>query len=790
MKKYLYLILITVASAQPSRIELSSHFSPTLRTTKYFNIFFPEGYDMETNRYPVIYLFRGHEREWANSSEDASRRGNIKTVFDSLYAKKKIGKMILVMPGMSAPAPLIEYTYIVNDLIPYIDTTYRPIPSKWKRAMDGFSLGGLIVTSFLARVPYLFASAGSYDGTLSLFDKSLFLNADPTLIYQIKSVQLLYHTAVQGGNNGGVNTETFSIFNSKGIYNYFPTLPLLSEAQHNWYYADYHMATTLPLHWIKLFNAPQTLTLEIKSPTDGGTYSGIVPVTWSRSGPPGNLLTQIFISSNGGKSWDSLFSTTATDTAYQWDTSLRPDGTRYKLRVVCSGDSAYGDDEIGVFTLNNPGNGTPDVAFSNISAGDTLTGLSEIQWNAADADDDVLTLNVSISFNFGETWQSVASNLTNSGTAIVNSKNLPNSKNGLLKLECTDGITSATAISEPILVVNKRYSASHIPIYHSSGHSDALIQITASDLSQLNGSNYILTFNDSSSKKSYSVFNNKGVEIVKDATELDGLTEGPLFDGMRLLIQDFPKPIVHGDSSIWIHGTSTLTGVINLLDVYTESETIKAFPSPSDYEIRISGVVVDTSLSLFGATSVPVHFTVWNMTHKKKTNFVFVEIDGNATISRHDELYLIEKDTLGNDMLRWHVQFIGNEDAINPLPNDLFKIKILKPLTRSDMYQFDAIPLSIDRTRILPFTFSLEQNYPNPFNPITTIGFSVPTAGRTTLLVFDVLGKEIATLVNEDLTPGIQYRQVFDGSNFSSGIYFIRLQSSGTMTTRKMMLLK
>lgn len=160
------MVITVFLSAQPSRIELKSHFSPTLSANKQFNIFFPEGYDSESDHYPVVYLFRGAVDEWADPNEDNARRGNIKTVFDSLYAKKKIGKMILIMPGLGAPAPENEYLYLVNDLIPYVDLNYRTIPSRWHRAMDGFSLGGLIVTNLLAGAPQYFVSVGSYDGTL------------------------------------------------------------------------------------------------------------------------------------------------------------------------------------------------------------------------------------------------------------------------------------------------------------------------------------------------------------------------------------------------------------------------------------------------------------------------------------------------------------------------------------------------------------------------------------------------------------------------------------------------
>ena len=89
----------------------------------------------------------------------------------------------------------------------------------------------------------------------------------------------------------------------------------------------------------------------------------------------------------------------------------------------------------------------------------------------------------------------------------------------------------------------------------------------------------------------------------------------------------------------------------------------------------------------------------------------------------------------------------------------------------------------------LPEQFSLEQNYPNPFNPSTTINFSIPASGLVTLKVFNVLGSEVATLVNEQKEPG-SYQVEFDSNNYSAGIYFYNLQAGNFIETRKMILLK
>ena len=85
--------------------------------------------------------------------------------------------------------------------------------------------------------------------------------------------------------------------------------------------------------------------------------------------------------------------------------------------------------------------------------------------------------------------------------------------------------------------------------------------------------------------------------------------------------------------------------------------------------------------------------------------------------------------------------------------------------------------------------FSLSQNYPNPFNPSTTIKWQQPIAGIVTLKIYDVLGREVTTLVNGELAVG-KHEAKFDASRLSSGVYFYQLQAGEFIQTKKMILLK
>jgi hypothetical protein len=94
-----------------------------------------------------------------------------------------------------------------------------------------------------------------------------------------------------------------------------------------------------------------------------------------------------------------------------------------------------------------------------------------------------------------------------------------------------------------------------------------------------------------------------------------------------------------------------------------------------------------------------------------------------------------------------------------------------------------------DVTTLVPEAFELKQNYPNPFNPVTNISLSVPVKGEYTLIVYNLLGQEIATLISGQLTAG-SHDVTFDASNLNSGIYFYALLGDKVSMSRKMVLIK
>jgi hypothetical protein len=111
-----------------------------------------------------------------------------------------------------------------------------------------------------------------------------------------------------------------------------------------------------------------------------------------------------------------------------------------------------------------------------------------------------------------------------------------------------------------------------------------------------------------------------------------------------------------------------------------------------------------------------------------------------------------------------------------------------KPL--GDLNWFPEYPTGVKEiSNTVPSKFSLEQNYPNPFNPTTMIKYSITNGAQVTLKVYNLLGQEVAALVNQEQMPGT-YEVDFNASKLASGMYIYRLQAGNMSLTKKMLLLK
>jgi hypothetical protein len=179
----------------------------------------------------------------------------------------------------------------------------------------------------------------------------------------------------------------------------------------------------------------------------------------------------------------------------------------------------------------------------------------------------------------------------------------------------------------------------------------------------------------------------------------------------------------------------------------------------------ISGQEVDITVKLKGIDGDPVAEETIKPTH---TNRVLPA--GNKIVFlSYDPISL---NTASSSSLA-HYHWVGYSEKNSPWQALLW---------------FD-VALDVREVGGVPTKFELTQNYPNPFNPATIINFSIPELSKVTLKVYDVLGKEVATLLNEEKAAG-NYEVKFDASKLTSGVYFYSISTGSNVITKKMMLLK
>jgi hypothetical protein len=158
-----------------------------------------------------------------------------------------------------------------------------------------------------------------------------------------------------------------------------------------------------------------------------------------------------------------------------------------------------------------------------------------------------------------------------------------------------------------------------------------------------------------------------------------------------------------------------------------------------------------------------------------------------ANASRYSLIpYLLNTSNIGSRMVRARITVTTNLDSI--------KTALVKSYADQDITNsMAAQSVSLQQLNLV-MTYALSQNYPNPFNPTTVINYQIPNDGHVTLKVYDVLGREVKTLVDEARTAG-GYTVQFNGASLASGVYFYRVYIAGDdgknfVSTKKMVVMK
>jgi len=526
------------------------------------------------------------------------------------------------------------------------------------------------------------------------------------------------------------------------------------------------------------------------------TLSLIQDINWNALNQNGSV--EIWFSPDFGESWQMLIDSAANNGSYAWNTELVEDCAFGLLKIFLKNNEGfiYGHSVSSSFAIDNAMNGIPFVKILNtefdfglvLTADTMILGLL-----TADPEQNPLFTTIHYSADDGSNFEVVNSFLSASDsigrTMTLQVNSLANSNTAVIKVSVNDG--QNTSEDQTFHFVKQSTRPSSFPAAHLAGVGDAAVNIQIVDPNQLTGDLYHLSFDDSSySYKVYNVYDvNSGQYVVQNATELDGISEGPLFDGIRLLIKDYDPPEVNYQLTGWQNSATTLELTIYLPTVNMGTYILNGVPYPADYQITIADVIADTSSTAFGVPAIPMKFLVQNITENRPAEVIFLDNDNNNQLSLADELYFIESDSLGDPLLTWAIHVAGNPNPVLPQAGDQFLLKTFKPVSAEDIYEFVGEMNPIIQAINQPSKIKLSNNYPNPFNPVTTIEFELSQKSQVTLKIFNILGEEVCTLLSASLLSGF-HSVDWDASNVAGGLYIYQLRAGNYTAVKKMVLLK
>jgi hypothetical protein len=240
-------------------------------------------------------------------------------------------------------------------------------------------------------------------------------------------------------------------------------------------------------------------------------------------------------------------------------------------------------------------------------------------------------------------------------------------------------------------------------------------------------------------------------------------------------------------SSATILSGSTFNGIILAITSITlnaSAASVTAKLLAHGAAVTINSTVLPVELVSFTATANRTNAELHWSTATEVNNYGFdVERrlinSQSSTVSSWEKIGFVEGNGTSNA-----AQSYSYTDASVSSGTYVYR---LKQIDNNGTYKYSS---EAEITIAVPKVVALNQNYPNPFNPTTTITFTLAQDGFTTLKIYDILGREVTTLVNGEMKSGVVNTVNFNASKYSSGVYFSRLESSGNVQMKTLMLLK
>lgn len=545
--------------------------------------------------------------------------------------------------------------------------------------------------------------------------------------------------------------------------------------------------------------------IHLTSP-NGGTISGNASITWQYLGTDPNAKVFIQCSPDLGRNWLVLTADHPVSLPYEWNTNNYKDGVNYILRIVAYNPTDklenYYDVSDNRFTINNPVNAQPELDL-HINFEGAIVNYSPltIGWVAEDADDTQLNLKIEYSIDSLGMYQQIFNGIMPIGSEMHfwDIANIPNSPKYFIRMTASDGNSDTIVTSKSFGINYETSSYVHNYFYHHQGNATPEFFVQIVDTSEVRDDIYELTFSVAgNANKLMTIKNLNSGSIVLSNYPLQNGISTPTFDGIKLLVTDYQTDINYSLSKFnrdELNQTVTISFPPPLGNP-KEKVPNDWFIAFNDLDTNANGNYIypgDTASTWLLSVKVITPFNIFNSTENEPALYIINILTGTANYSRwkYSQPIILRPQWAIGATTTYQIKF-DFSSGIQPRNGDTLKIITYKEITANDIFRFAVdttiLVSSIDE-RANGDDYALFNNYPNPFNPNTTISWQSSVGSHQTLKVYDVLGREVATLVNERRDAG-RYTITFDGSELASGVYIYQLRVNDFVAVKKLLLLK
>lgn len=705
---------------------------------------------------------------------------------------------ILRISNISAESPTVKKQYADNTIYMYDS--------------DGIGQGGLEIgywgMKFLETPEDLSLTALNVSGSGSAFqpqndDKmwEFFNNGiDTTSNYYNSPADILF--------NFGTGPFSLSVNETKIV-----KLALFFSENYNDLITD---ATYVALqhNWVFMGNEPNMSggneAYTIKLDDFSNKVSENVDVTWNYSGNSTDARIFLEYSNNKGEDWYPLSTSMQPSENFTWNTSQLEDGVNYILRIIAYNQNTpeeYFYNISNTFTVDDPNkNAKPEIELLNDFSSKIVSNSPLLlEWKSNDADDNQLDIKLEYSFYENGPFNLIASQSYENG---INNfswdlTELPNSETYYLRITASDGKIEGSILSEPfeVNIFEKKFKLSNIKPYQ--GNATPIIEIQTIDQSSLSNNEYSIQFNVIDDFKTFDLKNITNNEILLSNYEVNQFTSTPLIEGMKITVVDVNNGINYDLSRFSTNSARELKYQIKFPPdlgsnkIKVDEDFLFIFNDP-DTSINGEWLFPDTMETLLGEIVAP--FSIWSI-EGNAPNFSFVVPANFVVYEKNPETQSNGRWDIGEEIIflplfsvdattSYQIVFDFSDEVL-PRNGDSLYLITYNEIEDKDEFRFqpDSDFILNIQTNSLQQKYALSNNYPNPFNPSTIINYSIPKQSNVTLKVFDILGREVNTLVNQ-VQPQGNYKVELDGTSLSSGIYFYRLQAGEFVETKKMIILK